>query len=473
MRGAGRRFMIMILCGLLILTSCGEAEVIIEPAETIEVPKQMEEAPVLLYDVPVMYPSVFVNRTGYSKDKEKVVIVRGEYLPEVFRVVDALNGTVVYTGKLQERGFYNESEEYTGYGDFTEVVQAGTYYIECDVVGCSYPFEIGEGIERRIFEKCIGEMESRLQNITAEISRNPENWKIMGEGRDGWMESLLYLLLAYEIYPQTNDRKDTGQLPRILEVVEEGIQGLLYLQDKETGGVQGHSYLYASILAKYSYLYQQYDSVLANEILNLADRAWRYAEKLHSKQETKEDEEYRMAAAAELYRATGRYNYRNVFLEYGRAMEQAVSDGNVNTPRNQRIDEETKGQTLAKITYISTTQRVDVELCNLFIAQLMEEAEYIAGGLDQNVLDANLQDPGDIDRLFWNLIELSVVEYAITNHEYGLVLENQYQMLCGRNSEAYGYWSELTKDESDMRIREHPVWMAGFAMLLSEILTNG
>jgi endoglucanase len=473
MRGAGRRLMMMILGGLLILTSCREAEVIIEPVETIEVPKQMEEAPVLLYDVPVMYPSVFVNREGYSKSKEKVVIVRSEYLPEAFRVVDAVTGTMVYTGKLQERGFYNESEEYTGYGDFTEVVQAGTYYVECDVVGRSYPFEIEEGIERRIFDKCIGEMESRLQNITTDISRNPDNWKIIGEGRDSWMESLLHLLLTYEIYPQTDDRKDTGQLPSILEVVEEGIKGLLYLQDEETGGVQGHSYLYASILAKYSYLYQQYDSVLANEILNLADRAWRYAEKLRSQQEKREDEAYRMTAAAELYRATGRYNYRKVFLEYGRAMEQAVSDGNVNIRRNQRIDEETKGQTLAKITYISTTQRVDVELCNLFITQLMQEAEYIAAELDQNVLEANLQDPKDGDQLFWKIMELSVVEYAITNHEYGLVLENQYQILCGRNSEAYEYWSEMTDDEKQMQIREHPVWMAGFVMLLSEMLTNG
>jgi endoglucanase len=207
----------------------------------------------------------------------------------------------------------------------------------------------------------------------------------------------------------------------------------------------------------------------------LADRAWRYGEKLHHQKETKEDEAYRMAAAAELYRGTGRYNYRNVILEYGNAMLMAASGRTVtvNDSEETLTDEEVIGQTLAKITYISTTQRVNVELCNLFISQLMQEAEDIAVQLEQNALGDALQGFEALDRLFWYLIELSVVEYAITNHEYGLVLENQYHFLCGRNGAAYEYWSEFAADGDVMQIREHPVWMAGFVMLLSEILTNG
>jgi endoglucanase len=445
------------------------------PEVIIELPKQMEEAPVLEYDVPVMYPSVFINRVGYSVDKEKVAIVSGKYLPEMFRVVDAVTGIVVYTGKLQERGFYSEAEEYTGYGDFSEVEQEGTYYIECDVVGRSYSFEIADAIERREFEECLTEMETRLKQLSLEVSQDTNYWELMGGDRDAWMESLLYLLLTYEVYPQANQSEDTRQTSRILEVVEEGIQGLLYLQDKETGGAQGHSYLYATILTKYSYLYQQYDSVLANEILNLADRAWRYGEKLHNKNESGEDEAYRITAAAELYRATGRYNYRNVFMEYGNAMLTAAAGSNVNgnTQKDVLTDEEIIGQTLAKITYLSTTQRVNLNLCNMFISQLMQEAEDIAAQMDQNFLEDGIQSTDEGDRLFWNLIVLSVVDYAITNHEYGLVLENQYHYLCGRNRAVYQYWNDRTLDVEEMQIREHPVWMAGFVMLLSEMLTNG
>jgi endoglucanase len=475
MKHADGRLICIVLCGLLCLSSCAEAEVIKEPEQIIELPKQMEEAPVLDYEVPVMYPSVLVNREGYSEDREKIVIVSGNDLPEVFRVINAVTGSVVYTGNLQERGFYGESEEYTGYGDFSEVDQEGTYYIECDVVGRSYPFEIAQGLEKRVLDQCLGEMQGKLQQFTREASRNSNAGEILGVRRDNWMKSLLFLLLTYEIYPQADKREDTGQIPQILEVVEEGIQGLLYIQDKETGGVQGHSYLYATVLTKYSYLYQQYDSVLANEILNLADLAWRYGEKIRKQKETEEDEEYRMAAAAELYRATGRYNYRNVFLEYGNAMLTAASARTVtgNDPEETLTDEEAIGQTLAKITYISTTQRVKVELCNLFISQLMQEAEDIALQLVQNITADALQGIGAGDRLFWNLIELSVVEYVITNHEYGLVLENQYHFLCGRNDAAYEYWSEFAADGDEMQIGEHPVWMAGFVMLLSEMLANG
>jgi endoglucanase len=474
MRFAYGWMMIMVVWGLLFLSSCGKTAETVVPEETIEVPKQMEEAPVLEYEVPTMQPSVFVNREGYSIDSEKLVIVSGKYLPQVFRVVDADTGEVVFTGKLQERGFYSKEEEYTGYGDFSEVEQEGKYYIECDVVGRSYSFEIAEEIERRLFASCTLEMQIRLQQLTLEVSRDAQDSQILGNDRVEWMEALLYLLLAYEIYPQAEGQEDTRTIPQILEVVEEGIQGLVYLQDQETGGVEGHSYLYATILAKYSYLYQQYDSVLANDVLNLADRAWRYGEKRRKQKETGEDEGYRMSAAAELYRATGQYSYRNVILEYGNAMlseatGRTVSSDDLDQPLSE---EEIIGQTLAKITYISTTQRVNVELCNLFIVQLMQEAEYIAAQLGQDFLEDGLRNTGEGDRLFWNLIELSVVEYVITNHEYGQVLKDQYNFLCGRNRAAYPYWSETADDGDKMQIREHPVWMAGFVMLLSEVLTN-
>jgi endoglucanase len=475
MRVAYGWLMVIVVWGVLSLTSCGEVAASKSPERSKEVPKQMEEAPVLEYEVPTMYPSVFVNREGYSIDEEKLVIVSGKYLPQAFRVVDMGTGTVVFTGKLQERGFYSGEDEYTGYGDFSEVTQEGNYYIECDVVGRSYSFEIAERMERKIFEACIEEMQTRLELLTLEASRDSFDTQMLGDGRDDWMEALLFLLLTYEVYPEAGRQDDTIAIPLILEVVEEGIQGLLSLQDTETGGVEGHSYLYATILAKYSYLYQKYDSKIANDILNLADRAWRYGENRRKQKEIGEDEAYRMTAAAELYRAAGHYSYRNVIMEYGNVMRSTaaghtdISDGSA----NPLTAKEVIGQTLAKITYISTKQRVNLELCNLFITQLMQEAEDIAAQFNQDFLEDALRNTREGDQFFWNLIELSVVEYVITNHEYGQVLENQYHYLCGRNRAAYQYWDDEADDKNEMQIREHPIWMAGFVMLLSEVLTNG
>jgi endoglucanase len=470
------------LCGLLAFCSCAKVDVTPNAEVTQEVPLQMEKVPVLNYSVPKMMPSVFINREGYSTEEEKVVIVKGENLPDTFRVVDAKTETVVYTGDLQEKGSYSKAKEYNSYGDFSEVEEEGEYYIECDVIGRSYTFQIAHKIEEKIFEESLQNLKTKFQQLTLKASQDNSNLTILGEGREDWMLTLMYLLLAYEIYPYTQDLEDSQQIPLQLEVAEKGIQGLLYFQDEKTGGVGGRSYLFAALLAKYSYLTQKYDSTLANKVLNLADQAWRFAEKNRKNKVSLGDETYRMSAAAELYRATGQYSYRNVVLEYGNEMlnaEKQISVSGGSSKIGDTVSEEMhRGQTLAKITYISTTKKVNVELCNLFISQLMEQAEEITAKLDGTFSVSDFENTRQGDQLFWHLILLSVVEYAITNHEYGQVIENQYHFLCGRNDKAYRYWRDETVDKEeneqandDLQIRANPVWTAGFVMLLSEILT--
>ena len=70
----------------------------------------------------------------------------------------------------------------------------------------------------------------------------------------------------------------------------------------------------------------------------------------------------------------------------------------------------------------------------------------------------------EIDIILWDMVMLSVVEYVITNHEYGSLIENGHHYLSGRNNMAYNIW------EKDLM--EHPEWMASYILMLCEMKTH-
>ena len=62
------------------------------------------------------------------------------------------------------------------------------------------------------------------------------------------------------------------------------------------------------------------------------------------------------------------------------------------------------------------------------------------------------------------MVYVSVVEYVITNYEYGDLLENQYFYLQGRNPQACDYVNEF--------ILENPTMQAGYVLMLCEHLAH-
>ena len=92
--------------------------------------------------LPVSTTKVFVNQAGYISNREKKVMFFGEQLGNTFRVVSQADKTVVYTGRIEEGRLDEISGCYLSEGDFSEVTDMGTYYIETDIVGQSYPFGI-------------------------------------------------------------------------------------------------------------------------------------------------------------------------------------------------------------------------------------------------------------------------------------------------------------------------------------------
>ncbi|MBR6107076.1 MAG: glycoside hydrolase family 9 protein [Oscillospiraceae bacterium] len=86
---------------------------------------------------------IIANQVGYRTNDKKTAVVRKDGQSE-FKVVNADTGAVAYTGTLSE-GISNSSANETDYiADFSEVKDAGTYYITCGSLDKSYPFVIAD-----------------------------------------------------------------------------------------------------------------------------------------------------------------------------------------------------------------------------------------------------------------------------------------------------------------------------------------
>ncbi len=93
--------------------------------------------------------SIRLNQIGYYPGSVKEFILVDQTAGE-FRVIDG-QGEVVFNGELQDRGTWDTSGERVMSGDFTDLKTPGTYTIEIDSVGTSYPFSI----EKKVFEKAL------------------------------------------------------------------------------------------------------------------------------------------------------------------------------------------------------------------------------------------------------------------------------------------------------------------------------
>lgn len=462
---------ISILLIAICLTGCAGSA----PAESV--PQQdtffsMEEEPELSYEVPVSTPGILINRQGYRIGSTKVAVFAGEELPEEFYVIDAVTGERCYTGILEDRGYNNEELEYNSYGDFSELTRPGTYYIEAPVLGRSYPFVIDDGVYDGIFREACKQYYYNRCGITltaryaGERAHNAchtgkavlrEDTSVSMDVSGGWhqdengrkdvvtaAQAMSVMLLSYELYGSsfTDDMEipESGNgIPDILDEIRYEAEWLLKMQDQQTGAVYAgvtvysqnrDSYVepataeaekaFAMCLAKFSYVYQPYDTQYATDCLRAADRAWKHAQ-LSDGGDT---DEWTFAAAAELYRASGQAGYHGVVKSY----------------LNSRSFQETENEIvlLGGVTYISTKQRVEIPLCEKIMEMLMGRAENISESARKSVY-LIAREGEDYDGILQEMLYLTVVDHIISNHEYSTVIENHLHYFMGRNKQAVSF----------------------------------
>lgn len=472
---------ICIILSMGLLTGCGfvtdfSVETLQNSSEA-EGPATLGLTPAFDYEVPVSLPNILVDQVGYAIGSNKIAVIRGELPPDNFTIMDAESGQEVYAGKIEQKGYDTTIGSYISYGDFTDFNTPGSYYIEAAMIGQSYPFEISEEpyedifntvLKQYYFNRCGLTLSTELAGPKAHNACHSREAQMKEEAsikRDvsgGWhidemgtrdvvkgCQTVNYLLLSYELYPDifTENLRipESGNgIPDLLDEVKYEIDWLLKMQDATSGAVYASvnsvdnktaGYIlyidgvtmsatiqFAATMARFSYIYQNYDREFATQCLKAADRAYRYAEKYLADVSL---EEY-FHAATELYRATGSQRYHSVIKNY--------------LLQNPEPDMENDFVFWGCVTYLATKQRVDVSLSASVIQVLMQKGEQISfASKESKLLVKADQKQSNNATLLKDMSRLAVVDHIITNHEYATVLENHMHYMLGRNLQSVSY----------------------------------
>lgn len=411
-----QKFFLTLLCLALILTGCSGKE-----AYTVQtVPgmtEGMEKEAVIEYVVPKSVPGILINQAGYHTESSKTAIFRGENLPETFCVYNAENGMKVYEGTVEKKGNDAVTGEQIAYGTFSDVKMPGEYYIEADIVGRSYTFSVGNQVYRELLHTNLQHFYAGLQGKTTlteeEIKENSK--------------ALMNLLLACELHgtgfsDEMGIPESGNGIPDIIDVLL--IQVTLLMNQSETVMASDDWELvayYAAAMAKFSYTYKEYDSKFATSSLQLADMVWKYMEQNAKNM----SEDRRFMVAAELYRSSGGQSYHTYIKQYGAKAERKLNS---------------REAIYGAITYVSTKQSVDIQICSAFMKTIMTEAEEIAAISGESFYQVRMEEKQDNqETIFWNMIILTVVDKVISNHEYATIIENHLHYLLGRNPWAVSF----------------------------------
>ena len=442
-------------------------------------------SPEFNYDIPEILPDIMVNQLGYASESNKIAVFRGEMLPDTYDLINAETEEVVYTGDIEQKGYNEMTGENISYGDFTDYTTAGTYYLQADIIGRSYTFVIEDNPYSDVFSLALkqyyynrcgltlspefagGTAHNACHTKTARFMEDSKSqgsaeldvsggWHVDGNGRRdiaGGCQAVNVLLLAYELYGSvfTDDigiPESGNEIPDIMDEIKYEIDWLLKMQDAASGAVYSavnvidnssstyQLYIepvsmeatirFAATMAKFSYLYQGYDLNFATQCLNAADRAYRYAGKYLN---DVSPEDY-FCAATELYRATGTYGYRKATQDYLNSQTA--------------LDMENDYVFWGCVTYLSTKQKVDVNLCDNVISVLLKYAEEISfDSKNSKYLTEGNKEQNNNEDLLHKMERLTVVDHIITNHEYTTVLENHLHYFMGRNSESISYVDDM------------------------------
>lgn len=476
---AGRILILSLL--LTVVAGCGDLQDFrVEPLPGREETDEFTSlglSPEFDYEVPESLPSILVDQVGYAVGSKKMAMINGETPPETFSVLDADTDREVYTGKIESKGYDLSVNAYISYADFTDFNAVGTYYIQAASIGRSYVFEIIEEpykdlltkvFNQYYFNRCGLTLSSELAGDAAHNACHSREAQMKEEAMirldvsGGWhvdeigsrdvvkgCQAVNTLLLAYEIYP--DDMGDDmgipesgNGIPDVLDEVKYEIDWLLKMQDAKSGAVyasvssvdnKNADYIlyidgitmeatihFAATIAKFSYLYQSYDREFATLCLQASDRAYRYAENYLADV----SERQYFFAAAELYRATGGYQYHNVVKSY--------------LTQNPDLDLDDDYVFWGCVTYLSTKQKVDMDLCEAATQNLMRKGETISyASKDSKLLVNTNETQGGNAGLLRDMARLAVVDHIITNHEYATVLENHIHYMLGRNLQSISY----------------------------------
>lgn len=477
------RLLVLICLTALLLSGC-QTETHNEPeAETDSGFVSMEESPDLSYDVPESLPRILVNQLGYYPSGVKTVIFCGVENPDSFNIINADTGQVAYSGVPEFRGYDETYEREFSYADFSELTVPGEYYVEAPLLGRSYSFVIEDNLYDKVFHESIKQYYynrcgiTLTENYAGNKTHNAchtgkavlrKDMNVALDVSGGWHENsqgskkietaaknVATMLLAFELFEDSftddiNIPESGNGIPDLLDEIRYEIDWFLKMQDPETGAVYDaltisetnnkgiNAYVenesleasraFAMAVAKFSYLYQNYDLEYSTVCLKAADRAWQYA-LLNENQDESTVSDWKLAAGAELYRASGDKSCKKI-------LEEAFLSEKYESANHIRY--------FAYITYLSTKQDVEIAFCTQIMDALMDKAGKIAQESKKGLLYVNSNaEQSNNSELTENMIYLSIVNHIISNQEYETVIENHLHYLMGRNVMSLCYLDDI------------------------------
>ncbi len=382
------------LCQILVLGACSQNGHIGG--------RSMEPVAVLDFTVPSSSPNIMTDLGGYSPGSEKYAYLRINEKAgtvDAFRIVDMESGETVYEG-----GF-SQAKNNTSLlvADFSELTQSGFYRVECETYGCSEVFPISEDLYGQLSDKAG----SAIKESCRDLSADPH--------------TVLDYLQAYEWYAdilaEGKDETDTGIVsgaPDELVCVRDWISGRDY-----EGSVGTEAVVYSTILAKFSFLYKNYDSALATECLRKASSIYSQSGNV-----VKSDSAA-FRALAELYRASGESAYEAELENY----KEFFSSGDVHPD---------EGYMYGAMTYIVTRQTVDRDLCDMLVDSILADAQAI-NNRKREITDPMYSQTGGTGEMIGYIRTLMCANYILKGYEYDRTMQMMLHYLSGLNVESSPY----------------------------------
>ncbi|MCR4793314.1 MAG: hypothetical protein K5871_11225 [Lachnospiraceae bacterium] len=385
----------LFLSFVILLGGCGEG--------AITGRRSMEPVAVLDYVIPVGVPNIMADINGYSQHSEKYAYLRipeGGEPVEFFRIRDVDRDRLVYEGRFEPAKVNDDLYK----ADFTDLVFPGRYRVECVPYGCSEEFIISEDL----YIGLADEYKNLIMEQCTSLSASPE--------------TVLDFLQAYEWYYRP-DRTEGDDLtvPGELTAVRDWISGSDYQDSVGTTAVT-----YAAILAKFSFLYKDYDSFLATECLQKASSIYSQSGNV-----VKSDS-VAFRALAELYRASGESAYHTELAGYREMFDSARS---ITDP----------GYMYGAMTYIVTRQSVDKGLCDVMVNLILSDAQAV-NDRRREITDPMYSQTGGTEEMIGYLRLLMCANYILKGYEYDRTSLMMLHYLSGLNVESSVY----VPDEKDM-----------------------
>ncbi|MCR4806347.1 MAG: glycoside hydrolase family 9 protein [Lachnospiraceae bacterium] len=368
---------------------------------------------------------ILISLAGFEKGGSKTALVKGMKREETFEVIDPDKGDSLFTGEVRYSNKDTEEEETVGILDLTDFDREGTYRIRTGSGVCSDDFVIKQDIYRDI-------LADRISRFGEE---DPGDLKLSADNLNRILFRATDRLLAREFFPGSIDKNtadDPMVIPRTVLLARSDMEVLREAADKK-GRIKsflnadlGTRYGYSATMAMYAYIYDKYDKKAAGEYGDLAVSVYQEAEKDYEESKDREKrsaDDKRYWASAQLYKLTGRREYKTAAEEYA-----------LDPPGGMNED---KCGYLGTVAYLTSYNRIDLNVGELLITSLMEDINDSVRGSFKNVYYADIKelddetDPGKV----YEDARLAVLgNYISKNIKYIEAGENQVAFLYGRNA---------------------------------------